>query len=129
MGHVYADLEISNAKTGRRLEVTALVDTGATFLCLPAALATDLELSEVDSRPYALSDGRTGTAPYVGPVFIKVGERPCFGGALVLEGEPLLGVVPMEDLDLVVDPQHRTVAIHPDSTRGPRAFHARRMLG
>lgn len=123
MGHVYADVELKNARTGQTCSVHALVDTGATLLSLPPDVVAELDLEVLDQRSYSLSDGRTGLAPYAGPVCMRVGDRHCFGGALVLEGSPLLGVVPMEDMDLVVDPKMHAVAVHPDSTDGPRAFH------
>ena len=43
-------------------------------------------------------------APYVGPIKVAFGKRFCYVGALVLGDEVLLGAVPMEGMDLVVDP-------------------------
>ena len=40
--------------------------------------------------------------------------RQAFGaGALVLGDEVLLGVIPMEDMDLIVIPQTRSVEVNP----------------
>jgi hypothetical protein len=36
-------------------------------------------------------------------------------GALVLGTEVLLGAIPMEDMDLVVDPRRQTVDVNPAS--------------
>jgi hypothetical protein len=36
-------------------------------------------------------------------------------GALVLGDEVLLGAIPMEDMDLIVNPRDRTVAVNPAS--------------
>ena len=38
-----------------------------------------------------------------------------FVGALVLGDEVLLGAIPMEEMDLVVNPRDRTVDVNPDS--------------
>ena len=43
--------------------------------------------------------------PYVGPIKVTFGNRFCYVGALVLGDEVLLGAVPMEDMDLVVNPR------------------------
>jgi hypothetical protein len=51
----------------------------------------------------------------VGPVTVGFGKRRCFTGAVVLGNEPLLGAIPMEDMDLVVLPGTRTVAVNPAS--------------
>jgi hypothetical protein len=37
-----------------------------------------------------------------------------FVGALVLGDEILLGAIPMEDMDLIVNPRDRTVDVNPD---------------
>ena len=42
--------------------------------------------------------------PYVGPLQIDFQDRCCFVGALVLGDVMLIGSVPMEDVDLVVNP-------------------------
>jgi hypothetical protein len=44
-------------------------------------------------------------------VTVGFGKRRCFTGAMVLGNEPLLGAIPMEDMDLVVLPGTRTVAV------------------
>jgi hypothetical protein len=38
-----------------------------------------------------------------------------FAGALVLGNQVLLGAIPMEDMDLVVIPSTRTLAVNPGS--------------
>ena len=53
--------------------------------------------------------------PYVGPIRIAFENRNCFVGALVLGDEVLLGAVPMEDMDLVVQPKLLKLSVNPDS--------------
>ena len=38
-----------------------------------------------------------------------------FAGALVMGDEPLLGAIPMEDMDLVIIPRTRTLDVNPSS--------------
>src|SRR5262249_34864924 len=55
------------------------------------------------------------TYPYVGPIVLHFKNRTGFVGALVLGDEVLLGAIPMEEMDLVVNPRDRTVDANPDS--------------
>jgi len=52
-----------------------------------------------------LADGATVEAPYVGPLFVRFGDRETFGGALVLGDEVLLGAVAMEDMNVSINPR------------------------
>ena len=45
--------------------------------------------------------------------------RGCFTGAVIMGDEVLLGAVPMEDMDLVVQSAKRSVIANPDSLNIP----------
>jgi len=124
MGYVHAEIELSNPKEGTfgRLNTTALVDTGALTLCIPEHVRLQLGLEEVEKREITTADGRRSLVPYVGPVMIRFQNRTAFVGALVLGDEVLLGAVPMEDMDLVVIPSTRTLAVNPQSPNFPQAL-------
>ncbi len=62
-----------------------------------------------------LADGSCVRAPYVGPVVVRFRNRIGVMGALVMGNEVLLGAIPMEDMDLVVDPGRQRVDINPSS--------------
>jgi hypothetical protein len=51
--------------------------------------------------------------PYAGPIKIKFENRSCFVEAIILGDEILLGTIPMEDMDLVIDPVIRRVVVNP----------------
>jgi len=121
MGLVYADIELSNPRRDdlKSLKVKSLVDTGAVMLCLPEHLVSQLDLDENGTRDVSTADGRSHKVRYVGPVKVRFGDRLCFVGALVMGDEPLLGAVPMEDMDLVVHPLSRTVTVNPASPNFP----------
>ena len=118
MGHAFAMLTLRNPRHPDLppVEVEALADTGATFLCVPADVAEVLRLENIDGRKEAvLADGRRQSVPYVGPVEVRFKGRVAFGGALVIGDRVLLGAIPMEDMDLVVLPRSRRVDVNPES--------------
>lgn len=124
MGHVFAGLELSNPRDPDLdgIEVEALVDTGALMLCIPDHVARQLKLEEETLREVTLANGRSENVPYVGPIKVGFGKRFCYVGALVLGDEVLLGAVPMEDMDLVINPSRRELTVDP---RSPNIPHAR----
>ena len=97
------------------VEVEALADTGSVHLCLPQSVAEALRLEEQDRQTVTVADGSRHTVPYVGPVEIRFENRVGFGGALVLGDQVLLGALPLADMDLVVIPRERRVAVNPNS--------------
>lgn len=123
MGHIYAQLNLANPRDAgiAPMQVCALADTGALMLCIPEHLALQLQLETVELREVTLADGRCVEVPYVGPVSVGFGKRRCFTGALVLGEEVLLGAVPMEDMDLVLNPARQSVTVNPASPNMPHS--------
>ncbi len=121
MGLVQTNLLLSNPRNGdlKPIEVRALVDTGALHLCIPDHVAIQLKLKEQYKREVTTADGKKHLCSYVGPIEVKFEKRGCFTGALVIGDEVLLGVVPMEDMDLIVSPSKQTVVVNPESPNIP----------
>jgi clan AA aspartic protease len=117
MGLVTAKLILSNPRDPALapIEVAALADTGSVFLCIPEHVRLQLRLDVLETREVKLADGSRATYPYVGPLVVRFKNRTGFMGALVLGDEVLLGVIPMEEMDLVVNPRDRTVDVNPES--------------
>jgi clan AA aspartic protease len=101
------------------LEVSALADSGAVHLCIPEHLALQLQLRELERREVVLADGHRRSVPYMGPVEVRFANRRCFTGAMVLGDEVLLGAIPMEDMDLVLQPQLQQLTVNPTSPNLP----------
>ncbi len=97
------------------VEVDALADSGAVHLCIPEHVRIQLELDETGEKEVTLADGAKKLVPYVGPVELRFKNRIGFAGALVLGDQVLLGVIPMEDMDLVINPRNRSLDVNPDS--------------
>lgn len=100
----------------RRIEIPdALVDTGATYLCLPSSEIASLGLDPVSERSIRTASGPR-TAKIYGPVKFLVQERFCNTDVVELpNGVPtLIGQVPLELMDFVVDPPNRRLIGNPE---------------
>ena len=121
MGLVYAKIKLSNPKEPNLLpiEVVSLVDSGALHLCIPASVASQLNLSTHEMRDVQTADEKIHSLPYVGPIRVDFENRFCFVGAMVIGNETLLGAVPMEDMDLIIHPARQTLTVNPMSPNKP----------
>ena len=117
MGLIYSEIELANARLDELspMTVIALVDSGALHLCIPAHVANQLGLSELDKREVTVASGERILVPYVGPVRVRFQNRQCMVGALVMGDQALLGAIPMEDMDLVISPARLQLAVNPNS--------------
>jgi clan AA aspartic protease len=117
MGLVNEKILLSNPRQQSlaALEITALADTGAVHLCIPQHVQHQLKLKSLEDREVTLADGSRRTVPYVGPIQIRFKNRMGFTGTLVMGGQVLFGVIPMEDMDLVVIPGTRSMDVNPES--------------
>ncbi len=124
MGIAHTTLTLSNPviRSLASLEVRALADTGAMHLCIPEHVALQLQLTEQEQREVTLADGSRRLIPYAGPIEVRFGNRRCFVGAMVMGDEVLLGAIPMEDMDLVIRPMTREVAVNPASPNVPSSL-------
>ncbi|MEN9521919.1 MAG: hypothetical protein RL065_296 [Bacteroidota bacterium] len=115
MGLINTEIELSNPKdlTLQTINTSALVDTGALHLCIPEALAIQLNLQEFEKRPVTFANGETKMCAYVGPICVRWKNRISFTGAMVLGNEVLLGAIPMEDMDLICIPSLRKIDVNP----------------
>jgi len=134
MGKVMAKIKLSNntdlgnlaagelePEHVRTVEVEALVDTGATMLVLPADLVARLGLVSEGHRSVKYADGRIAKVPRVTGVRVEILGRDMTCDALVEAAgtTPLIGQIPLEGLDLVVDPKSREVSVNPASPDMP----------
>jgi clan AA aspartic protease len=105
----------------RRMEIEALVDTGATMLVLPADVCRALGVREGGRRRVRYADGRRREVPWVTDLFIEILGRQMSCDALVeAEGTtPLIGQIPMEALNLLVNPKTGELMPDPESPDAP----------
>jgi clan AA aspartic protease len=129
MGLVYADIEIINggdlemARRNiigddeiKRMPLNILVDTGSYYLCINETIQEQLDLQVKEKRKGQLADGSVVEYDVVGPIELKFKNRRCNVDAMVLPGdsEPLLGAIPMEDMDVLVHPLRQELIVNPD---------------
>jgi clan AA aspartic protease len=124
MGIIYTKIELSNPVNPglEKMEVNALVDTGAVHFCIPEHVAMQLQLKELEKREVTLADGTRKFVSYVGPLKITFKNRSSFSGALVMGQTPLLGAIAMEDMDLVIHPFLQKVDVNPESPNIPQSI-------
>jgi clan AA aspartic protease len=122
MGTVYSEIVLKNAfdvgkawhglipeQQVRTAAVNALVDTGAGTLVINEEIRQKLGLAVKGQRRATLADGAGGTYQVTEPVEIHWKDRDTTCPAILLPGADsvLLGAIPLEDMDLIVDPQGR----------------------
>ena len=119
MGHVFAEVTLKNVydkgyaingyikeEEVRSLTVQALVDTGATRLCISEEIRQKLGLRIVGSMPIYIANGTSVTCQLTEPVELIWKNRFSAEYAIIVPGSDvtLLGVIPLEALDLMVNP-------------------------
>jgi len=124
MGLVYTEITLKNAndkimaKKGyikeediRTKTTTAMVDTGAWTLVINEAIREELGLDVFGKEPGRLADGQMISLDLAGPLEVWWNDRHHIMSALVAPNatEILLGAIPLEALDLVVDPRNETL--------------------
>jgi clan AA aspartic protease len=137
MGEVFVDITILNgaeyllAKQGiipmdnvRKMKVNALVDTGATTLIITTEIKTQLNLMVLEKKELVLADGTAESYEFVGPVEVRFENRRSLCQAVVIPGatDVLLGAIPMEDMDVVIDMKTQKLIVPPDRPYLARAY-------
>ena len=128
MGLVYAEIDIISVddivlhRRGiideseiKKVTVTALVDSGAYMLSINDNIKTQLDLPVIENQFVTLADESTIEVEIVGPVEVHFENRSTSVRAVVLPGdaEVLLGAIPMEDMDVLVDPRQGKLVVNP----------------
>jgi predicted aspartyl protease len=128
MGRVVTEASIENLKDlwdaerglrpreeARRVDVdNALVDTGATLLSLPTRLIRQLGLNEQYRKRVTSSVGIAEAGVY-DAVRLTIRGRSCTMDVMEVPDDVpvLIGQLPLEHLDFVIDPRSRTLVGNP----------------
>ncbi|MDR0610563.1 MAG: retroviral-like aspartic protease family protein [Planctomycetaceae bacterium] len=136
MGYTYADITLYNtedevlvrhrfkkADEVRHVAVRALVDSGAITLVISEHLKLQLGLSVLRTTETEMANGTIQETEIVGPITVRFKNRAITCDAFVLPGlsEVLLGVIPIEGMDVIIDPLKEELALPPDRPYLPLA--------
>jgi clan AA aspartic protease len=129
MGLVYADIELINVfdlenskrhiigeEEVKRMRINMLADSGAYMMAINENIQSQLELPFVEKRKAVMADGSVQEFVVVGPVMVKFANRTAVCNAFVLDGnsEPLLGAIPMEEMDVMIHPLRQELIVNPE---------------
>ncbi|MBK1441871.1 clan AA aspartic protease [Parapedobacter sp. ISTM3] len=129
MGLIYADIELINGEDLvlsrrniigeeeiKRMPIRMLVDTGSAYMCINENIQEQLQLPVIEKRKGQLANGSIVEYEVVGPIEVRFENRRCNVDAMVLPGEaePLLGAIPMEDMDVIIHPLRQEMIVNPD---------------
>lgn len=129
MGLVYADILLINGEDLilarkhiigedeiKQMTVKMLADSGAYMMAINETVQGQLQLPVIEKRNAQMADGRVVEYDVVGPVEVRFENRQCTCRALVLPGdnEPLLGAIPMEDMDVLIHPLRQELVVNPE---------------
>ncbi len=129
MGLVYADIELINAgdiemarrhiigeDEIKRMHINALVDTGSYMLCINETIQEQLQFPVVEKRKAQLANSSVLECDVVSMVELKFKNRRTICNAMVLPGdsEPLLGAIPLEDMDVLIHPLRQELIVNPE---------------
>jgi predicted aspartyl protease len=130
MGRTHVDVHLENfvdtvlrktAGNGRRkvrkVTVRAFAHTGSALLCLHRDTIRALGLTHVKSAQARAANGDVVDRRIYGAAWITILGRQCLAEIMEIPDNvsPLLGYIPLENLDLVVDPKKRKVVPDPES--------------
>jgi clan AA aspartic protease len=121
VGIVYADITLTNPYLKKSVTVRAMVDTGATHMIVTADVALQLgfDLEETSNYCLTVADTRRVRVPRIQPVEIRFQDRTFVTEAAVLGDECLMGILPLEAMDLVVNAKLERVTPNPAHPDGP----------
>lgn len=129
MGLVYADVELINGgdmemvRRGymdkdeiKRMFVNILVDTGSYMLAINESIQEQMQFPVVEKRKAQLANGHIIECDVVSHVELKFKNRRTMCNAMVLPGdaEPLLGAIPLEDMDVLIHPLRQELIVNPE---------------
>jgi clan AA aspartic protease len=129
MGAVYADIELINnddmalvrrnfmdKDEVRRMFVNIRVDTGADMLCINESIQEQLKFPIMEKRKAQLANWQFLECDVVSSVELHFKNRRTICNAMVLPGdaEPLLGCIPLEDMDVLIHPLRQELIVNPD---------------
>lgn len=106
---------------GEDVVCDAIVDSGAVQLALPVEIVERLKLEAVQKTTVFTADGGSHEYRVVGVVEVEVQGRKCLVQAIEIprDTRPLLGAIPLEQMDWHIDPLEEKLVGRPESPDKP----------
>ena len=100
----------------RQMTVSMAVDSGAYMMAINENIQAQLGFSFIEKRKAIMADGSVNEYDVVGPIQVKFANRTATCSAMVLQGnnEPLLGAIPMEEMDVIIHPRRQELLVNPE---------------
>jgi clan AA aspartic protease len=132
MGHIHVDIELINEEDMgmarrslmdpddiRKITVSALVDTGALLMSINENIQEYLQLPIVETRLLELANGKMLECPIGAPLVVRFKDHTAHCSAVILPGnsKPLLGAIPLEEMNVIIDPQRQELVASPHYIR------------
>ena len=129
MGLVYADIELINGfdlelarrhmigeEEVKRMPINILVDKGSYMLAINESIHEQLQFPVVEKRKAQLANGHIVECDVVSSVELRFKNRQTTCRAMILPGdaEPLLGAIPLEDMDVLIHPLRQELIVNPE---------------
>ena len=129
MGLVYTDIELINSAEKvmakrhligddeiNSIRINMLVDSGAYMMAINETICQQLNLTSTGKRKAQMADISVVEYDVVGPIKVRFKNRDTTCNALVLPGdsEPLLGAIPMEEMDVLIHPLRQELIVNPE---------------
>ncbi|MEW5693046.1 MAG: retropepsin-like aspartic protease [Candidatus Hydrogenedentota bacterium] len=98
----------------RKVEVDAIVDTGAAYLCLPPKVIENLGLLHTDTKPVKTANGIVKRRIF-SVAAITINGRTIQMDVMENDGTtpPLIGYLVLEEMDFVVEPRSHKIIPNP----------------
>jgi clan AA aspartic protease len=132
MGIVHADIELSNAmdrallrrnqlteQEVRKINVKALVDSGAYMMVVPDKVRLQLGLEIIGYELTELANGQQEKVAIAEPIEVRFENRKATVDVLVVGNEVLLGAIPMEAMDVIINPRLQKLTVNPEHPTMP----------
>ncbi len=128
MGTIFAEIELINneditlarrhfiGEEVKRMPVRIRVDAGSDMLCINERIQEQLQFPIVEKRKAQLANGHIVEYDVVSNVELRFKNRRSLCSAMILPGdaEPLLGCIPLEDMDVLIHPLREELIVNPD---------------
>jgi len=129
MGLVYADVELINGddlalarkhilgeEEIKRMNVNMLVDNGSVLLAINENIQEVMQFPVIERRKVQLANNMIAEYDVVAPVELRFKNRQTTCRAIVLpdDSTPLLGAIPLEDMDVLIHPTREELIVNPE---------------